>query len=93
MVTCWAIVPAIAAAIIALPAGVALQNAVMHALASDQAILPQTLSTTPGSLMHVYTPGGLTLLALVGLAIAVIGALGPATWAATAKTTTALHAE
>ena len=42
MVTCWAIAPAIAAAIIALPAGIALQNAVMHALASDQALLPQT---------------------------------------------------
>jgi putative ABC transport system permease protein len=93
MVTCWAIAPAIAAAVIALPAGMALQNAVMHAIASDQTVLPQIFSTLPGSLVHVYTPGGLTLLALAGLAIAVIGALGPATWAAASRTTTALRAE
>jgi putative ABC transport system permease protein len=93
MVTCWAIAPALAAAIIALPAGMALQNVVMHALASDQAILPQTLSIPPGSLVHVYTPGGLALLASAGLAIAVIGTLGPATWAAASKTTTALRTE
>jgi putative ABC transport system permease protein len=93
MVTCWAVAPAIAAAVIALPAGMTLQNAVMHAIASDQAVLPQTLSTPPGSLVHVYTPGGLALLALAGLAIAIAGALGPATWAAASKTTTALRAE
>ena len=93
MVTCWAVAPAIGAAIIALPAGIALQNTVMHALAADQAVLPQTLGTPPASLVHVYTPGGLTLLALAGLAIAIVGALGPATWAAVTRTTTALHAE
>jgi FtsX-like permease family len=92
MVTCWAISPAIAAAIIALPAGMALHDAVMHAIASDQAVLPQ-LSTLPGSLVRVYTPGGLTLLTLAGLAIAVAGALGPATRAAASRTTTALRTE
>jgi hypothetical protein len=40
-----------------------------------------------------YTPGELALLALAGLAIAVIGALGPAIWAAASRTTTALRAE
>jgi putative ABC transport system permease protein len=93
MVTCWAIAPAIAAAIIALPAGMALQNAVMHAFASDQSWQPQTLSTPPSTLVHVYTPAGLALLAVAGLAIAVIGALGPATWAAVTRTTTALRTE
>ena len=93
MVTCWAITPALAAALIALPAGIALHDTVIHALASDQSVLPQAFSTVPGSVLHVYTPGGLTLLALAGLAIAVIGALGPATWAALSRTTTALHAE
>jgi hypothetical protein len=44
-------------------------------------------------LAHVYTPGGLTLLALAGLAIALTGALGPAIWAGASKTTTALRAE
>jgi putative ABC transport system permease protein len=70
-----------------------MQNAVMHANAADQAGQPQTLSIPPGSLVHVYTPGRLTLLAIAGLAIAVIGALGPATWAAASPTTTAPHAE
>jgi putative ABC transport system permease protein len=93
MVTCWAIAPAIAAAVIALPAGIALHDAVIHALASDQSVLPQIFSTIPGNVLHVYTPGGLTLLALAGLAIAIAGALGPATWAAAARTTTALRAE
>jgi hypothetical protein len=40
--------------------------------------------------VQAYTLGGLTL---AGLALAVIGALGPATWAAMSRTTTALHAE
>ena len=44
-------------------------------------------------MLHVYTPGGLTLLALAGLAIAIAGALGPATWAAVSRTATALRAE
>ena len=91
MVTCWVIAPAIAAAIIALPAGMALQNAVMHALAGGQ---PGSVSATSiGSLVHVYTPGGLALLALAGLVIAIAGALGPASWAAASRTTTALRAE
>ena len=91
MVTCWVIVPAIAAAIIALPVGMALQNAVMHAIAGGQ---PGSVSAISiGSLVHVYTPGGLALLALAGLVIAIAGALGPAAWAAAARTTTALRAE
>jgi putative ABC transport system permease protein len=40
-----------------------------------------------------YTLGELALLGLAGLAIAVIGALGPAIWAAASRTTTALQAE
>jgi len=40
-----------------------------------------------------YTAGELALLALAGLAVAIIGALGPATWAAASRTTTALRAE
>jgi putative ABC transport system permease protein len=93
MVTCWAIAPAIVAAVIALPAGMILHDTVIHALASDQSVLPRVFSTVPGNVLHVYTAGGLTLLALAGLALAVIGALGPATWAAVSMTSTALHAE
>jgi hypothetical protein len=40
-----------------------------------------------------YTPGRLALLALAGLAVALAGALGPASWAAATKTTNALHGE
>jgi putative ABC transport system permease protein len=87
MVTCWVIAPAV----IALPAGMGLQDAVVHAIASSQAAF--VVSAAPGSLVHVYTAGGLALLALAGLVIAVIGALGPATWAAVSRTTTALRAE
>ena len=90
MVTCWVIAPAIIAAVIALPAGMTLQNRVMHAIAGDQGA---SAYATPGSLVHVYTAGGLALLALAGLVIAIIGALGPATWAAVSRTTTALRAE
>jgi len=91
MVICWVIVPGIAAAIIALPVGIALHTTVIHAINNDQAasIRAAFLNT----LEHVYNPGGLALLALAALAVAAIGALGPASWAALSKTTTALHAE
>jgi putative ABC transport system permease protein len=94
MVTCWAIPPAVLAAVIALPVGMRLQSTVIHAIAADQSSGPGgALSATPGGVVHVYTAGGLALLALAGLVIAVIGALGPATWAAVSRTTTALRAE
>jgi putative ABC transport system permease protein len=49
------------------------------------------LHTTAG---HTpYTAGELALLGLAGLAIAVIGALGPAIWAAASRATTTLRAE
>ena len=159
MVTCWAIAPALLAAAIALPVGVALEPAVARAIVGAQAgpaesmspLLPgpprgagrlpapadravhpprrsravypprQSRAQCPlaapagpgraaarrtglgsaGPLRPLsnmagqdpYTPGELALLALAGLAIAVIGALGPAIWAAASRTTTALRAE
>jgi hypothetical protein len=160
MVTCWAIAPAIIAAAIALPVGVALEPAVARAIVSAQAgpaesispVLPgpprgagqaprpgrpvrytrpgaSARSTRPGRAVinapsrhqqlrggqrpggqasavqgifaplsnmagqDPYTPGELALLALAGLAIAIMGALGPAIWAAGSRTTTALRAE
>ena len=94
MVTCWVIAPAIGAAIIALPAGMALQDAVVRGIASAEApALPPTLAAAPASIVHVYTLAGLILLALAGLALAIAGALGPAIWAAASRTTTALRAE
>jgi hypothetical protein len=160
MVMCWAVAPAIIAAVIALPAGAALEPVVARAIVSAQAgpagniapLLPgppgaatgnvhaarQPPGTAPGGTVrytrhgHVvinapsphqqrrgdqpagqrapgpqgilagafaiagrgpYTPGGLALLALAGLAIAVAGALGPAVWAAASRTSTALRTE
>jgi hypothetical protein len=43
--------------------------------------------------VHVLSIADLAQLVLAGLSIAAAGALGPATWAAASKTTTALHAE
>lgn len=142
MVTCWAIAPPIAAAIIALPVGIALEHTVARAVVSWQTsriakVIPppgtggppsrpprrwfrpaatgrwaQGGSTrrafaTPGAraglpsqvaqlgthLAQEYSPGMLALLVLGGLAIAIVGALGPTIWAAASKTTIALHAE
>jgi putative ABC transport system permease protein len=87
MVTCWAAVPAIGAAIIALPGGMIAQGVVMRDLA-DKAGL-----ALPSSFIYTYTAADLAALALAGLAIAAVGALLPAAWAAASRTTTALRAE
>ena len=87
MVICWIAVPAIIAAAIAVPAAVALNTATLHAMGS--------ISHTgiPASFTQVFGPLRLALLSLAALAIAVAGALLPATWAARARPATALHAE
>ena len=87
MVICWIAVPAIVAAAIAAPAAVALNTATLHAMGS--------ISHTgiPASFTQVFGPVRLALLSLAALAIAVAGALLPATWAARARPATALHAE
>jgi putative ABC transport system permease protein len=87
MVICWVVAPAIAAAVIALPAGLIAQDVLMRHLAATVDMV------LPGSFVHVLGAADLVLLALAGLAIAAAGALAPASWAAAAKTTTALRAE
>jgi len=47
----------------------------------------------PAAIMDVYKPAEMALLALSALAIAVLGALLPASWAARSKTATALRTE
>jgi putative ABC transport system permease protein len=94
MVACRAVAPAVIAAVIALPAGLILQDALVRLLAASS-------STTTGfdgivlpcSFVHVLGIAGLLLLALAGQGIAAVGALGPASWAAAAKTATALRTE
>ena len=88
MVTCWVVAPAVIAAAIALPAGLILQGSLVRRLAADSG-----MGALPGGFVHALGVADLALLALAGLGIAIAGALGPAAWAAAAKTTTALHAE
>lgn len=86
--------PAIIAAAIALPAGLSLQAIlVQHLSASAFQTRSGSGPALPASYVHVLGSADLLLLALIGLAIAVVGALGPAAWAAKATTTTALRTE
>ncbi len=75
------------AGLIAIPAGIAVHHLVLpvmgHAAQTD----------VPLSVLNVYSPAAVVLLALAGLVIAVAGALGPATWAARTRTASALRAE
>jgi hypothetical protein len=50
-------------------------------------------SDVPATLLSVYAPGELALLAMAGLLIAAAGTLGPASWVARIRTATALRAE
>jgi putative ABC transport system permease protein len=144
MITCWVLAPGLAAAAIALPAGIVLEHAIAATVVDAQtsqlsqiappsggprhrssrtsqpgpAARPSLLLTpkSPGrgarqielssgtgrrggfpasavALPSAYNPGTLALIALAGLAVTILGTLGPATWAAFSRTTTALHAE
>ena len=87
MVTCWVVVPAVGAALLALPGGMLIQDVTVRALAADIGL------PLPGQFIHVYGAVQLLLLALAGLGIAAAGALLPAGWAAAARTAAALRAE
>jgi putative ABC transport system permease protein len=87
MVICWIAVPAIVAAVIAAPAAVVLNTATLHAMAAT------AHTGVPASITQVFGPARLALLSLAALAIAVAGALLPASWAARARPAAALHAE
>src|SRR5580693_1304029 len=87
MVVCSVAGIGLVAGLIAIPAGIAVHNYVLpimgHAAQTD----------VPPSVLNVYQPAGLVLLALSGLVIAVAGALLPAGWAAKTRTAFALRAE
>lgn len=87
MVTCWVIGPAVIAGVIAAPAAVALNTATLHAMAAT------AHTGVPASFTDVFPVPWLALLSLAAVAIAVLGALLPATWAARARPATALRAE
>jgi putative ABC transport system permease protein len=87
MVVCSVAGIGLVAGLVAIPAGIALHNYVLpvmgHAAQTD----------VPPSVLGVYRPAEVVLLALSGLVIAVAGALGPAGWAARTRTASALRAE
>jgi putative ABC transport system permease protein len=87
MVVCSAAGVGLVAGLVAVPAGVALQRYVLPVMAHA------AQTGVPASVLDVYVPGGLALLALSGLVIAATGALAPAVWAARARTASALRAE
>ena len=75
------------AGIVAVPAGIGLHHGLIPVMARA------ANSGTPPSLLSVYQPWEVVVLALAGVAIAVAGALGPASWAARARTAFVLRAE
>jgi putative ABC transport system permease protein len=87
MVLCSVAGLGLVAGLIAIPAGIVLHHYVLpvmgHAAQTD----------VPPSVLNVYRPWELVLLALAGLVIAVAGALAPAGWAARTRTAFALRAE
>ena len=87
MVLCWTAVPAVVAAAIAAPAAMALNTATVHAMAGT------AHTGVPASFTDVFSPARLALLSLAALAIAAIGSLLPASWAARARPATALRSE
>jgi putative ABC transport system permease protein len=87
MVICWIAGAGLIAGVIAVPASVFLHSSIVRAMASAGG------SGLPASYVNVFTPAELALLALAGLVIGVAGALLPASWAARARTASALRAE
>jgi putative ABC transport system permease protein len=87
MVVCWIAGAGLIAGVIAVPAAMLLHSSVLQTMAHAGG------TAIPASYVNVFSPAELVLLALAGLVIGVIGALLPASWAARARTATALRAE
>jgi len=87
MVVCSAAGIGLVAGLVAIPAGVALHQYVLPVMAHA------AQTDVPTSVLTIYHPLELVVLALSGLVIAVAGALLPAGWAARARTASALRAE
>ncbi len=87
MVVCSVFAVGLVAGVVAVPAGVFLHHGVIPVMGHA------ANSGVPGSLLSVYQPWEVVLLALAGLVIAVAGALGPAGWAARTRTAFALRTE
>jgi putative ABC transport system permease protein len=87
MVVCSVAGVGLLAGVVAVPLGIALHRYVLPVMGNA------AQTGVPAAFLNVYHPAELVLLALAGLAIAVIGALAPAGWAAGTHTASALRAE
>jgi putative ABC transport system permease protein len=87
MVVCQVAVPAAIVAAIAIPAAQALTAATVHAMANS------AHANAPAAFMQVFPASRLALLSLGALAIALLGALLPASWAARARPAAVLRTE
>jgi putative ABC transport system permease protein len=87
MVLCSVAGIGLLAGVLAVPAGIAVHQYVIPAMAGAAGL------GVPPSLQNVYGAGELAALALAGLAIALVGGLLPAGWAARSRTVSALRTE
>jgi putative ABC transport system permease protein len=87
MVICWIAGAGLIAGVIAVPVSVILHSSIVQAMGHAGG------TGLPASYVNVFSPAELALLALAGLIIGAAGALLPATWAARARTASALRAE
>jgi putative ABC transport system permease protein len=87
MVLCSVAGIGLIAGLVAIPAGIVLHHYVLPVMGHA------AQTAVPASVLNVYRPWELVLLALAGLVIAVAGALAPAGWAARTRTAFALRAE
>ena len=87
MVVCSVGITGLVAGIVAVPLGILLHHEVIPAMAHA------ANSGLPSSIFTVYSAPEVVILALAGLAIAIVGAMLPASWAANSRTATALRTE
>ena len=87
MVICSVSAIGLVAGLVAVPLGVLVQHSIVPVMAHA------ANSGVPPSMISVYGLPELIALALAGLVIAVVGALGPASWAARTRTASALRTE
>jgi putative ABC transport system permease protein len=87
MAIAWVAGIGLIAGVIAVPLGIAMHDEILPAMAGSVGL------RLPASFLNVYGGSELTLLALVGVLIAIAGAIAPAAWAAKIRTATALHTE
>ena len=87
MVAAGAVVLGIAGGLLGLPAGVGVYRAMMQAAETGFGL------HMPESVFAVFSAPGLLLLALAGVAVALLGSLLPARWAARTRVAEVLHSE